>query len=143
MHQLFTERVPDELHGRRQIPFHKRRGNAQHPKPRPPELGIPPSIQGDLLRMVDVPIDFHDERSRTTEEVHDVIADDLLAAKLDPEPLATNGGPEKHFRVGGIVPHEAGTSLEELFAIGRLRERHEAFSAGSDAGLARPLAKEP
>jgi hypothetical protein len=143
MQALGTEGLPDELHGCRQILFHKRCGNTQHPKPRPAELGIPAGIQGDLLRMVEVPIDLHDESSRTTEEVDDVIADDLLAPKLDPEALAAHGGLEKHFRVGGIVPHEAGTSLEELFAIGRKNESHEDLSTRSDAGLARPLAQEP
>ena len=96
-----------------------------------------------MPRMVDVPVHLHDESSRTTEKVHDVIADDLLPTKLDPEPLAADGGPKEHFRVSGMVPHEAGTGLKELTTAGGLGDRHEDLSTRSDAGLARPLAQEP
>ena len=67
--------------------------------------------------MIVVPIYFYDEARGAAEEVHDVIADDLLAPKLDPQPLAANGGPEKLLRVGGMVAHEASAALEELLAF--------------------------
>jgi hypothetical protein len=90
-----------------------------------------------------VSIHLNDQPSGTTEEVHDVAADDLLPPKLHPEALATDGRPEKHFRVRGMVPHEAGTVLEELTTDGGLGDGHEDLSARSDAALARPLAQVP
>ena len=116
--RLASERFPDQRDSRRQVLFHQRRGNAQHPKPSPPELCVPPDIQCDLPGMVEVPIHLHDETSRPAEKVHDVIADDLLPTKLHPEPLAPNAGPEEHFRVRGMMPHEAARSRRSCLRAG-------------------------
>jgi len=49
--------------------------------------------------MQHIPVHLHDERGLASEEVDDVLTDDLLAAKLDAEPLPAERRPKKRLGV--------------------------------------------
>lgn len=69
-------------HSRCQLPLHERRRNPEHAVPRAAELLIPPRVRPGQVRVQHIPVHLHDERGLASQEVHDVLADDLLAPKL-------------------------------------------------------------
>lgn len=93
------------------------------------ELLIAPRVSCRLMRMQHIAVDLDDARGLASEEIDDVLADDLLA-----EESAEQCGPKERLRVGGVEAHEASALEEELFGVDECRGMWD-LSARSDAGL--------
>src|SRR5690606_26126124 len=128
------QRLPHQRDCPRQIALHQRSWNAQDPVPSPTEFDIAASVSRTTLSVVGITIDLDDERDLASEEIDDVIADDLLPAKGHPETLAANGGKQESLRVGRVVQHVAGTSLEKS-ALFLSVDEHGTSSARRKPGL--------
>jgi len=102
--------------------------------PEPQHLPAPTLQIGLSLLIVRVvkmlaAIHFHHELKFPTGKIYDKRANDLLTAKFDPKPLATQKTPEELFALCHLAPHLAG-SLKKM----RIFPPHALFSA-----LFRPL----
>jgi hypothetical protein len=84
--------------------------------PARPEHSIAPRVGATAPAMI-ATIDFDYQRDSRSQEVDDVVPDDRLPAKRNPEPAAPQRLPQPCFSERGAQPHFASTDLE-LHAAG-------------------------
>jgi hypothetical protein len=81
---------------------------AQHPEAPPLNIGCPPLVISDLVRMLSA-IDLHDEARFGAVKIHDVgAARDLALPSPAPEAAITKGSPEACLRVRVLTPQTTG-----------------------------------